>query len=961
MASQHLKLVNGADSRTISDLYTKHSRPGQGSKLSAIGLDVAYHRAEKNSLYYFDQFNTEVEILDAVQGFGSGLFGHNYPPFVSALKQCLDSAVPFMNQLSVRTGPAFLAEQLNSLYERSTGHQYITQFLNTGSEAVERAIKFSMYRHHNVISQKLKKIDESLVQLRAHLLSTKALLTPSQKDRLEEFLGSPVSIIDTDLLDIYLAKVKAVLSENTAFIALNGSYHGQTLGSLQLTSNILGQAYVHKGLLVHFCDASDPNSLQRLSEKAALSIPLFALESEQLALVEMQVNTIAGLILEPIQGEGGVVPISSEFFHAARNVCTENGITFIVDEVQTGCGRTGRFICSERFGVHADCYLLGKSLGGGLVKISACSFEESIYLPEFDLKIGSTFAEDELSSAVAREVVTLLSADSPVLSDIRLKGHRLLDELKEVADHFPGVVKEVRGDGLLIGLEFNSHINNHGFMFRALSEADMFAYGVASYLFYEHQIRVAATTGNNHTIRIQPSAFISDEQISSLVHAISRVCEIIYKLDGYEFTQHLIHKKGAATERDIVDCRESERDVISKKNPELKSVSFIVTPSKVNDLVDVDPTLRRLSPSDARKLWERFYDVIGGVTVQQTIIRSKTGSSVNFRLASLPFDVQRVMQLMFSGDNEVMNEVIEQDIDRMVSEGFQYYGLGAFTSIVSKNGERFVRDDINITTGNALTVYMGIQSILDQARAQGIDVATSKSAVFGALGNIGSVYAHMMSDESSHILLVGKHGSDKRLKSLAIEIYEAALDKLRNGTVVKGVAKTLSDMKNSEDFLKPGYDGEALFQEMSEASDIEPPISISTSPTSLRDAHLILSCTNTPNALITPDVISDGNVAICDVSFPPDVHTQVREMENVGVVSGGLVSLPYNQDLKLRGSPELPRGMVYACVAETLVLGLAGHDGHFSYGPITKEQVLEIGRLAEQHGFVLGKSLENKY
>jgi predicted amino acid dehydrogenase len=122
----------------------------------------------------------------------------------------------------------------------------------------------------------------------------------------------------------------------------------------------------------------------------------------------------------------------------------------------------------------------------------------------------------------------------------------------------------------------------------------------------------------------------------------------------------------------------------------------------------------------------------------------------------------------------------------------------------------------------------------------------------------------------------------------------------------------------------------------------------------LRSANLILGASNAPTPIIQPALLGQGPLVICDVAIPSDVDPAVRARPDVHIVEGGLVRLPMDAELSVRGL-ELPRGHVYACCGEGLLMGLSGIRENYSLGALTRQQVVDVMKLADLHGFTLGE------
>jgi ornithine--oxo-acid transaminase len=159
-------------------------------------------------------------------------------------------------------------------------------------------------------------------------------------------------------------------------------------------------------------------------------------------------NTV-GFLVEPLQGEGGVVVPPKGFLQKARELCTENRIAFIADEIQTGLGRTGRLFCCEWEGVRPDILIVGKALGGGVYPVSA-AIADSEFMDVFHPgDHGSTFGGNPLAAAIARASLQVILEEKLAERADRL-GTWFMDRLRAIESKH---VKEVRGRGLMIGVE----------------------------------------------------------------------------------------------------------------------------------------------------------------------------------------------------------------------------------------------------------------------------------------------------------------------------------------------------------------------------------------------------------------------------------------------------------------------------------------------------------------------------
>lgn len=159
----------------------------------------------------------------------------------------------------------------------------------------------------------------------------------------------------------------------------------------------------------------------------------------------------AGFLLEPIQGEGGIIIPREGYLREAYDVCRENNVLFAADEIQTGLGRTGRKFACDWEGVEPDLYIMGKALGGGVFPVSAVAANEHIFKVWNVGSHGSTFGGNPLGCAIALEALAVLEEENLIENAAKM-GEYLLNELKKIDNPH---IRDVRGRGLLVGVELD--------------------------------------------------------------------------------------------------------------------------------------------------------------------------------------------------------------------------------------------------------------------------------------------------------------------------------------------------------------------------------------------------------------------------------------------------------------------------------------------------------------------------
>ncbi|HUI06382.1 MAG TPA: putrescine aminotransferase [Verrucomicrobiae bacterium] len=350
-----------------------------------------------------------------------------------------------------------------------------------------------------------KIIDAVQAQLKRMPLSSQELLDPL-RGFLAELLGelAPGDLQEcffisngTDAVEGAL-KLARLHTKKTGFISTTGGFHGKSMGSL----SVMGRAVYRKPFQpllsgVHFVDYGDIKDLEREMKK----------------LLDLG-EDIAAIILEPVQGEAGAVVPPDDYLPRIRQLCDEYNVLMILDEVQTGMGRTGKVFGCEHWNVVPDILCLGKALGGGVMPLSAFMSTPKIWkvLEENPFLHSSTFGGNPLACAAGIAAINVMLEEN-LPQQAAEKGAYLMKRLRSFQALYPEFLKVVRGKGLLIGLEF----------------ADRFVgYRVAAGLF-KRGVLVAGTLLSARTIRIEPALNISYELLDEMLDKLADTLKEIDK------------------------------------------------------------------------------------------------------------------------------------------------------------------------------------------------------------------------------------------------------------------------------------------------------------------------------------------------------------------------------------------------------------------------------------------------
>jgi putrescine aminotransferase len=281
-------------------------------------------------------------------------------------------------------------------------------------------------------------------------------------------------------------KLARMATGKTQIISTKNAYHGVSMGALSATGRDVFRKPFEPLLngFVHV-DFGDAKAIE-----AAIT------------------KDTAAVILEPIQGEGGIHVPAPGYLRKVRQITKKHGVLLILDEVQTGLGRTGRMFACEHEGVVPDILCLAKALSGGVVPIGCFMAGRKIWkaLEPNPSIHNSTFGGNPLACTAASACLEVLmeehlSARSAVM------GNHFMRKLSELREEYPECIEDVRGKGLLIGLEFTTR------EFREIVQEELFHRGVL----------VAGTMNANRTIRIEPPLIITESQINFMISTLEGI------------------------------------------------------------------------------------------------------------------------------------------------------------------------------------------------------------------------------------------------------------------------------------------------------------------------------------------------------------------------------------------------------------------------------------------------------
>ncbi len=301
-------------------------------------------------------------------------------------------------------------------------------------------------------------------------------------------------------------------TKRPAVICFEGAYHGRTMLTLSLTSKY---GLFKKGFGSYAQDIyrfHSPNVYRKPDSMTEEEYIDFCIERfDQNLISHVDPSAVAAIIIEPVQGEGGFIPVPKKFLEKIRKVCDEHGIVFIADEVQAGAGRTGKFLSIEHSGVVPDIVTMAKSIGSGL-PISAITGKAEIMDAPHLGGIGGTYSGSPIAVVAAHETVKQINTPE-FLDRATHVGNIIVSRLIAMSEKF-SIIGDIRGLGAMLVVEFVKD--------RKTKEPDMdFAMAVIKKCVSNGLILIRAGLYTN-CIRFLPPIVITDEQLNEGMDVIEQ-------------------------------------------------------------------------------------------------------------------------------------------------------------------------------------------------------------------------------------------------------------------------------------------------------------------------------------------------------------------------------------------------------------------------------------------------------
>ena len=679
-------------------------------------------------------------------------------------------------------------------------------------------------------------------------------------------------------------KLVRARSGRPIILATHGAFHGTTLGALALT----GQRQYSEGF----------GPLAR----GVQHVPFGDIEALERRL-NAEGHRVAAFFVEPIQGERGVIEPPKGYLPRVQQLCRRHRVAFVLDEIQTGLGRTGRMFACEDEQVAPDLLLLAKALGGGLFPLGACLVHADFWDERFALRHSSTFANNNIACRVGLAVLRALTQGG-LCKAAAERGVHLQARLERLARLFPQSIKAARGRGLLGALELLPVRADRSYILAFLHHHGLYSYAVAGTIAAAASVLVLPTLGKRPVLRFSPPLTISEQELDEGLDAVEGVFSELERNAVGAIVHHL--QIGAA-ERSV---SEPAALVVLPPRRRVRKTSgagfaFLIHYTRAEDVLLTNPGLSHLTLREVDQVCSFIGRIPPGVILRTSTIRSATGGNTRGYLIAVPLLPKQMAQRGLRG----VAQEIRQAVDLAASLGAKVVGLGGYLNPYSGRGQLVTGRGPAITTGSALTAGMAVQALLRAAQQQGQSLADQHIAVVGAGGSVGKLCARLLARERPRsLLLLGNPQRISHPLSSLREELEWSCGRVR-------IASGLADLAN---------------------------------------CSLVISASGAVEPILDNAPLTAGAI-VCDVARPPDTSERTRARPDITVIEGGLVALPEpTLRFGVGNLLGLPDGIQLACFAETMLLALEGATQDHGIGnevPLT--EVDSMMALAERHGFRL--------
>lgn len=406
----------------------------------------------------------------------------------------------------------------DKIYEKGEGQYLYDQEGQRYLDLMSGYGVFGIGRNHPVVSQALIDAIQSklpnLVQMDCALLAgilAKELLARAPQGIDKVFFSNS----GTEAVEGAIKFARAATKRNK-IVFCDHAFHGLTTGSLALNGDkIFREGF---GPLLSDCEMIPYNDIEALDRV-------------------LSKRNVAAFFVEPIQGKGVNLP-DAHYFAAVSSLCEKYETLLVIDEIQTGLGRTGTFLALEHWGIQPDMILIAKMLSGGFIPVGAILTKQWIFdrvFSRMDKAVvhGSTFGKNALAMVAGLATLSVID-DEKLIERSAVMGEKLINELKQLIDEFE-FVKEVRGRGMMIGIEFGPPRSlklKTAWKLLETASPSLFCQMITIPMLTQHRVISQVAGHNSFVVKLLPPFIITDDDIAWIVRGFREVIREAHRVPG---------------------------------------------------------------------------------------------------------------------------------------------------------------------------------------------------------------------------------------------------------------------------------------------------------------------------------------------------------------------------------------------------------------------------------------------
>ncbi|MEM8610951.1 MAG: aminotransferase class III-fold pyridoxal phosphate-dependent enzyme [Cyanobacteria bacterium P01_H01_bin.105] len=727
----------------------------------------------------------------------------------------------------------------------------------------------------------------------------------------------------------------------------NSGFHGETLGSRSaIEKPIYQQQFLWGTEYFEYVPFGDLEALRQRLEQ----------------------QDIAAFIVEPIHSESGMIVPPKGYLPAVANLCKQTGTLFVLDENQTGLGRTGRLFAAEHEQLTPDILLLSKALSGGLTPIGACLYTARSWTSSFSSLDSSTFVNNQVGCLAGLAVLEQLQVDDQALiRQVALQSAYLRQRLDNLVMQYPHAFKSVTGQGYIHSLQLAEWDQEQSYFMSYMSATNLSLQLVQGYLLNEHHIVTFHKQSKGKTLFIEPPLTIELSELDRLLEALSSLGEILENRDYGKLLSYVIGDVPA--EENSVSANYQPLQNGHHQAPGetcLGRFTFFAHPSEVEDLIKFLPlSLQKLPLEQESRLKEWLKSLCESCSMPAVVyhipkIRSKVGGYVEGWLICNLLTPQQMMRLSRAERDSVADSFV--NLSKALKA--DVIGLGGYSAVITNAGEALADCGLHVTSGNSLTAMVSSASLKATLSTLGKNLGKLKVGIVGASGSVGYLVCKALIFHCRELTLFGNPhnpGAIDTLKSIAGELYCELLQRRNghSGKIIETLDRIVGAVSVPDALLsadsKKGWT--QLYDWINHQAEVlglsHGPIRITTDlSTYLPLMNAVISATSQGYSFIEPALLAPDAV-VCDSARPADVVSSVSSSRSdVLVYEGGLVRFPEAIRFGVSNQANQPAGLGFACLVETIVLAMSQVDRNYSIGRrIPFSEAEEVFELALKHGF----------